>query len=177
MKFMEVLLRENIDPLGRCGDVVRVKAGYARNYLLPERLAIFATDDNKKAMARRRLRLDAEEAEHQAEIETRVLVLATVKLETTVRADENGRLYGSVNAAQIVELLSAQGKQVEEKDVRIDVPIKFVGTHELRLHVHGERHAKVTIDVLPEGGMPVAAATAEEAPAEAAETEAADAEA
>lgn len=167
MKIMEVLLRENIDPLGRCGDIVRVKAGYARNYLLPGRLAISATDDNKKAMARRRLRLDAEEAERQAEIEIRVKVLETVKLETTVKADETGRLYGSVNAAQVVELLAAEGKQVDEKAVRFDVPIKMVGTHTVHLHIHGERHAEISIEVLREGGMPEVVAAPEEAPAEA----------
>jgi large subunit ribosomal protein L9 len=165
MKTMEVLLRENIYPLGKCGDVVRVKAGYARNYLLPERLATFASEDNLKAMARRRLRLDAEEAEREVEIETRVKVLGTIKLEATMRADETGRLYGSVNPTQVVELLGAQGKEVEPKDVHIDTPIKSVGTHSLRLHVHAERYAEITIDVLPEGGMPVPAV---EAPVEAA---------
>jgi len=74
-KTVEVLLRENLPTLGHCGDVVKVRAGYARNYLLPRRLAIQATPDNKKAMERRRLRLDAEDAERAAEIETRLLVL------------------------------------------------------------------------------------------------------
>ena len=175
MKTMEVLLRENIYPLGKCGDVVRVKAGYARNYLLPERLAIFATEDNKKAMARRRLRLDAEEAERMAEIETKVKVLETVKLETSMRADENGRLYGSVNPSQVVELLAAQDRSVEPKDVHIDTPIKSVGTHEIRLHVHADRYATISIDVTSEGGLPVATPSeeasevSEDAPAAAAD--------
>lgn len=170
MKTIEVLLRENVESLGRCGDVVRVKPGYARNYLLPEGLATSATEDNKQAMARRRLRLDAEEAERMAEIETRVLLLAAVKLETIVRADEHGRLYGSVNAAQVAELLAAQGREVAEKAVRIDVPIKEVGAHTVRVHVHGERYAEVALVVSPEGGLPVAAEPAEEAT----EAEAAD---
>jgi len=147
MKTMEVLLRENLEPLGRCGDVVKVKAGYARNYLFPQRLAIEATPDSKKAMQRRRLRLDAAEAEHAAEIETRVLVMQAVKLETTERADEAGHLYGSVSSARIAELLVAQGKSVEEKDVRLDAPIKAVGTHAVRVHVHGERYAEITVEV------------------------------
>ncbi len=147
MKTLEVLLRENMLPLGKCGDIVKVKAGYARNYLLPQKLAIEATEDNKKAMERRRLRLDAEEAEQAAEIETRILVMQSVKLETSVKADETGRLYGSVNAGTIAELLAAQGKRVDEKDVRLETTIKKVGTHPVRIHVHGDRFAEIEIEV------------------------------
>ena len=154
MKTVEILLRENLEPLGRCGDVVRVKAGYARNYLLPNRLATTATPDNLKAMERRRLRLDAEEAERTAEIETRVMVLSGTKLSTVQTADENGHLYGSVNVSSLVGLLAAAGKSVQEKDVRLDAPIKTVGTHTVRVHVHAERFAEVTVEVEREGGMP-----------------------
>jgi large subunit ribosomal protein L9 len=147
MKSVEVLLRENLPKLGRCGDVVKVRSGFARNYLFPRRLAIQATPDNKKAMERRRLRLDAEEAERAAEIETRLLVLQAVKLETREKADESGRLYGSVGSAKIAALLQAQGKRVEEADVRLEAPIKTIGMHPVRVHVHGERYAELSIDV------------------------------
>jgi large subunit ribosomal protein L9 len=169
MKTVEVLLRDDLEPLGRCGDVVRVKPGYARNYLLPNRIAIAATPDNLKAMERRRLRLDAELAEHMAEIETRVMVLSGETLSTVQKADENGHLYGSVNAAAVVELLGAAGKPVEEKDVRLEAPIKTVGTHVVRVHVHGERYAEVEVVVEREGGMPAPppAAAPEEAGEEA----------
>ena len=150
MKTCEVLLRENMLPLGKCGDVVRVKAGYARNYLLPQRLAIQANEDNKKAMERRRLRLDAAEAEQAAEVETRILVMQSAELEITMKADETGRLYGSVTSAVIAELLAAQGKQVSEKDVRLDTSIKKVGTHPVRIHVHGDRFADLTVEVKSE---------------------------
>jgi large subunit ribosomal protein L9 len=162
VKTVEILLREHIGDLGKCGDIVRVKSGYARNYLLPQRLAVAATPDNMKAMERRRLRLDAEEAEQMAAIETRILVIQGATLTTTQKADENGHLYGSVNAGTVVELLASQGKKVEEKDVRIDKPIKAVGAHTVRIHVHAERYAEVTVEVQPEGGMPAAAATATE---------------
>jgi large subunit ribosomal protein L9 len=177
MKTMEVLLREHIDPLGRCGDVVTVKSGYARNYLLPNRLAIHATADNKKAMERRRLRLDAEEAEHMAEIETRVLVLSGTKLTTIQKCDDHGHLYGSVNAAAVVELLNAQNRNVDEKDVRIDTAIKAIGEHVVRVHVHGERYADIPIDVQPEGGMPAGLVAKAEAEAAAVAEEAGDASA
>ncbi len=174
MKTMEVLLREHIDPLGRCGDVVTVRAGYARNYLLPSRLAVQATPDNMKAMERRRLKLDAEEAEWMAGIETRVLVLGGTKLTTVRKCDDNGHLYGSVNAAAVVELLNAQSRSVEEKDVRIDEPIKVIGQHAVRVHVHAERYAEVSIEVQPEGGTPAGLlAKAEAEAAQAAEADAA----
>jgi large subunit ribosomal protein L9 len=147
VKSVEVLLRENLPALGRCGDVVKVRAGFARNYLFPRRLAIQATPDNKKAMERRRLRLDAEEAERAVEIETRLLVLQAVKLETREKADESGKLYGSVTSAKIAALLQAQGKRVEEGDVRLESPIKTTGVHPVRVHVHGERYAELSIDV------------------------------
>ena len=95
---VEVLLRENIATLGRCGDLVKVAPGYARNYLLPRKLAVEANADNKKAMLRRRGRLDVEEAERAAEVQARVAGLAGLVLRTSGKADESGHLYGSVNA-------------------------------------------------------------------------------
>ncbi|SRR5258705_7385709 len=145
---VEVLLRENMKNLGRCGDVVSVAPGYARNYLLPRKLAIQASDDNKKAMLRRRTRLDAEEAARAKETLARVEALAGVALRTSGRADEGGHLYGSVNAAQIVALLVAAGHAVVEKDVRLEAPLKTVGVHVVRVHVHGESFAEVKVEVV-----------------------------
>ena len=90
MKNIEVLLRDYVENLGRCGDVVQVAAGYARNYLLPSKLAVPATEDNKKLMERRRVRLDAEEAAHLAEIEARVAALSSISVRTVENVDENG---------------------------------------------------------------------------------------
>jgi large subunit ribosomal protein L9 len=147
MKNVEVLLRENIKTLGKCGDVVRVKPGFARNYLMPRKLAVEANEDNKRAMARRRKVLDAEEAKRDAEVEARVATLAGVALKSTVRADEHGHLYGSVNAASIVALLAAAGHSFEERAVRLENPIKEVGTYTVRIHVHGDRFAEVQLVV------------------------------
>src|SRR5262245_56402055 len=113
---VEVLLREHVSNLGRCGDVVQVAPGYARNYLLPRKLAIQATDDNKRAMLRRRARLDAEEAKKAKETLARVETLAAVVLKTSGKADETGHLFGSVNAARISELLAEAGHAVLEDD-------------------------------------------------------------
>jgi len=150
MKHVEVLLRENIKTLGKCGDIVRVKPGFARNYLMPRKLAVVANEDNKRAMARRRKVLDAEEAQRDAEVSARVATLAGVVLKTNVRADEHGHLYGSVNAASIAALLAAAGHVFEERAVRIDAPIKEVGTYTVKIHVHGDRLAEVQVVVEPE---------------------------
>lgn len=145
-KYVEVLLRDNIKDLGRCGDVVKVSPGYARNYLLPRRIAITANEDNKKAMVRRRALLDVEEAKRDAEVQVRVDSLNGIMVATKVKADEHGHLYGSVNAANVVELLARAGHKYDEKDVRME-PIKEVGTHPVKIHVHGDRFAEVKVVV------------------------------
>ena len=144
---VEVLLREHVENLGKCGDVVQVAPGYARNYLLPRKLAIQATDDNKRAMLRRRARLDAEEAKKAQETLARVETLSTVVLRTKGKADEAGHLFGSVNAARISELLASAGHAVVEEDVRLPAPLKTVGTHAVRIHVHGETFAEIQVEV------------------------------
>jgi large subunit ribosomal protein L9 len=145
---LEILLRENIQHLGKCGDVVRVSPGYARNYLYPRKLATFANDENKKLMQRRRVKLDAEDELRNAEIDARVATLADLTLVTSGKADEGGHLYGSVNAATIVELLHKAGHGAfTEKDVRLDAPLKAVGTHAVKLHVFGDRFADVKVQI------------------------------
>lgn len=147
MANIEILLREHVKHLGKCGDVVRVKPGYARNYLFPNRLATQATDENKRLMARKRTRLDVEEAVRDAEIDARVAKLQGLVLACSAKADDAGHLFGSVSAAAIVELLVAAGHPQNEKDVRLDAPIKTVGAHAVKLHVHGERFADITVNV------------------------------
>lgn len=150
MKSVEVLLRENVPSLGKCGDVVKVAAGYARNYLMPRRIAVQATDENKRVMSRRRAVLDLEEAERNAEIEARVHALSAVVVKTTEKADDTGRLYGSVSAARVAELLTAAGSATDEKAVRLDSPIKAIGDHRIKVHVHAEFFAEIRLTVDPE---------------------------
>lgn len=147
MKDMEVLLREHVENLGRCGDVVRVKPGFARNYLLPHRLAVTANDDNKKMVERRRVRLEAEEAAMAADVAQRVAALAALALKTAEKADDNGHLYGSVTAARVAELVVAAGHACTERDVRLDKPLKAVGTHEVEIHVHGDQSATISLEI------------------------------
>ncbi|MHC4261332.1 MAG: 50S ribosomal protein L9 [Planctomycetota bacterium] len=150
MKNVQVLLRERVANLGEVGDVVKVAAGYARNYLLPRGFAISATPDNIRAMERRRARLDAEEAERAAKIEAAVNEMGGLRVEITQRADETGTLYGSVNATMVSELLGATGHPISERRIRLEAPIKTVGEHEVEVHVHGDRNAAVTVVVTAE---------------------------
>ena len=147
MKPVQVLLRESVPNLGKVGDVVDVSAGYARNYLMPRRMAVAATAENVRSLKRRREALDAQEAALAADVAARVEALAAVRVATEETADDNGHLYGSVNAATIARLLTAAGHATEEKDVRLAEPIKSVGDHVVAIHVHGDATADVTVHV------------------------------
>ncbi|MFT7486944.1 MAG: large subunit ribosomal protein L9 [Candidatus Paceibacteria bacterium] len=157
MQETEILLREHVKHLGRCGDIVRVKPGYARNYLIPKGIGIQATEDNKNAMARRRTRLDAEEEALFAEFDKRIADFAKIRLVSTQRTDDHGRLYGSVSPMMIVGLLDEAGEKIDEKDVRLASPIKTVGTHEVIIHLHAERSGVVSLEVKAEGADEAAA--------------------
>ena len=147
-KHLEVLLRDHVHALGECGDVVRVRSGYARNYLVPYGLATEATAENKKLMDRRRVKLDAIAVVKTAEMDAWIAKLSAVALSTTERADAEGHLFGSVNAASIVALLGAAGHTVEEKNVRLEAPLKTVGEHTVKIHVHGDRFAEIRVNVV-----------------------------
>jgi large subunit ribosomal protein L9 len=147
MKQVTILLRENVKDLGLVGDVVKVAAGYARNYLLPSRQAVQATPDNVKMMERRRVRMLAEMALKDEQIAEQIAAFGKLKLVATEKADETGSLYGSVTAARISELLIAAGHNVDEKSVRLEEPIKNVGTHEVPVHLFGEHYAGIQVVV------------------------------
>jgi len=151
MARVELMLRENVRYLGKVGDVVTVAAGFARNYLVPNKLAVKATDENRRVLARKRERIDAEEAARNAELAARVAVLEGMVLETTERSDENGHLYGSVNAARVAELLNEKNFEISDDNIRMERAIKESGTHEIELHLFGETSVQVTIEVTGEG--------------------------
>lgn len=147
MRKLQVLLRENVPDLGKIGDVVHVAPGYARNYLVPRKIAIEATPENVKMMERRRVRYEASEVAKAAEVEERIAALGRVRLSTSQKADETGTLYGSVNAQAVVALLQKEGFAIDERDIRLDEPIKTVGEHEVPIHIHGEHYASVQLVV------------------------------
>ena len=147
MKNLHLLLREDVSALGRIGEIVRVRQGYARNYLLPRKLAVEATPENVRAMEKKRARVEAEEKDREAQISARIEALGKITLSVVEKADETGTLYGSVGPAAIVRLLAKAGVTVEEKDIRLEEPIKSVGTHEVPIHVYGEHDAGIQVVV------------------------------
>jgi len=151
MARVELMLRENVRYLGKVGDLVSVAPGYARNYLVPRKLAVQATAENSRVLTRKRERLDAEEAARNAELAARVAVLEGMLLETTERSDETGHLYGSVNASRVAELLNEKGFEIDDDNIRMERAIKDSGTHEIELHLFGETSVNVTIEVTGEG--------------------------
>lgn len=147
MKNRQVLLRENVASLGTIGEVVKVRQGYARNYLFPLKLAVDATPENVRLMERKRVRVAAEEKLREAQISERIEALGKITLSVVEKADASGTLYGSVGPATIVKLLAKAGVAAEEKDIRLEEPIKSVGTHEVPIHVWGEHYAGIQIVV------------------------------
>ena len=151
MARVELMLRENLRHLGKVGDMVSVAPGYARNFLLPRGLAAPATAENRRVLARKRARQDAEEAARNAELAARASALEGMVLQPTERSDENGHLYGSGNAARIAERLNEQGFEIGDDSIRMEAAIKDSGTHEVELHLFGETAVNVTVEVTGEG--------------------------
>jgi large subunit ribosomal protein L9 len=147
---MEVILREHIDNLGRRGDVVKVANGYARNYLLPRKLALAVTESNKRQIERERKVFEAREAEEQQQAEALAQRLATVDIEIARRVGENDTLYGSVTSADIAHALEAKGFQVDRRKIVLPDAIKALGEHSVPLKIHREVTAQLQVKVVPE---------------------------
>src|SRR5918999_2914132 len=124
---MEVILREHIDNLGRRGDVVKVADGYARNYLLPRKLALAVTNANKRQIDRERKVADVREAEEKQQAEALAQRLAQTDIEIARRVGENNTLYGSVTSADIAHALEAKGFVVDKRKISLHDPLKAIG--------------------------------------------------
>jgi large subunit ribosomal protein L9 len=148
--MIEVILREDIKTLGRAGEMVRVKPGYARNYLLPQGLAYEATEGNKKRIAAEtRVRTARNQAERdQAEREAATLRDVTVSF--TSKAGEEGKLFGSITSQDIAEALARQGHSVDRRRIELEHPIKTTGVHSVTVRLHPEVHAELRVSVTAE---------------------------
>ncbi len=147
---MEVILRENVDNLGRRGDVVKVAAGYARNYLLPRKLALLANAGNKQQIARERAKLEARETEEKKVVEALASRLTNVEVVITRKVGETEALYGSVTSADIAEALSAKGFDIDKRMLQLDEPIKKLGDVGVPVKLHRDVTATVTVHVVAE---------------------------
>src|SRR5262249_36054279 len=124
---MEVILREHVENLGRRGEIVKVADGYARNYLLPRKLALLATDGNKQRIERARVKCEAKEAEEGRVAEALAGRMATLGLETARGGGETEALYGWVTSRDIAESLAAGGFDVDRRKIQLHEPIKKIG--------------------------------------------------
>ena len=148
---MEVILREHVDNLGRRGEVVKVADGYARNYLLPRKLALVATEGNKKQIAREKVKFDAKEAEEKGVADTIAQRMGSVELEIARRVGETEALYGSVTTSDIAEALAAKGFEVDRRKIQLQEPIKRLGEYEIPIKLHREVTTKIKVRVIAEG--------------------------
>ena len=148
--MLEVILREDIKTLGKAGEMVRVKPGYARNYLLPRGLAYEATEGNKKRIVAesraRGVKLEAE----KKEATTLANSLGTLTVTIPGKAGEGDRLFGSITASDIAEALATQGHKIDKRKIELDHPIKTLGDHSVILRLHPEVQADIRVSVVPE---------------------------
>jgi large subunit ribosomal protein L9 len=148
---MEVILLEKIANLGELGQVVKVKDGYARNYLIPHGKAKRATEENRKAFEARRAELEKAQAETLAKARERGAKLDGLTVQITQKAGPDGRLFGSVTNYDIVEALKKQGHEVERAQIRMPQgPLKQVGDYPLEIALHTDVAVKITVSVLGE---------------------------
>jgi large subunit ribosomal protein L9 len=148
---MKIILQENIEKLGTRGQVVEVKEGYARNYLLPRALAIPATDGNMKRLEKIRATLAKKEATEKGAAELLAQQLAAVSLTIARKAGENDQLFGSVTAADIAEALAAQGFTVDKRRIQLADPIKVISENEVPVKLHHDVSATIKVSVTREG--------------------------
>jgi len=147
---MEVILREDIDRLGSRGDVVKVAAGYARNFLLPKKLAVAATASNKKIVEQERQAHLRKEAKLKTEAEDLSKLLVGASVTIAQKAGENDQLFGSVTAKDVAEALDKQNFTIDRRKILLDEPIKHLGEHKVNVRLHREVTTAITVNVVKE---------------------------
>jgi large subunit ribosomal protein L9 len=144
---MQIILQEDIDKLGNRGDVVTVKPGYARNFLLPRKLAIEATSGNMKALERIRTSLSKKTATEMDAAQKQAELLNGVSIKFTRKTGENDHLFGSVTSADVAEGLAAQGFKIDKRQVQLTEPIKALGEYPVAIKVFRDITASVNVHV------------------------------
>jgi large subunit ribosomal protein L9 len=173
---MQVILLERVEKLGKIGDTVKVRPGYARNFLLPQQKAARATAENLKAFEIRKAQIEAENAQKRAEAEALAGKMAGLSVVVIRQAGESGQLYGSVSARDIAEAITARGFAVTRQQVQIETPTKELGIYDFRVRLHPEVTVTIKVNIAQSedeakaqadriAGKTVAAAPAEDADA------------
>jgi large subunit ribosomal protein L9 len=147
---MEIILREDVDKLGSRGSVVKVADGYARNFLLPKRLAVAATSANRKIVEQEREAHLRREAKAKTDAEDLAKLMANVKLTFRQKVGENNQLFGSVTAKDIADALEAQRFHIERRKIQLDEPIRTLGDHRVTLRLHRDVSTEIDVVIEPE---------------------------
>lgn len=150
---MEVILREHVEHLGRRGEIVKVADGYARNYLLPRKLALLATEGNKRHVERERARFDAKEAEDRGAAQRVADRLAGLEIVIARRVGETEALYGSVTSTDIADALAAKGFEIDRRKLQLDEAIKRIGEFDVPVKLFRDVTATLKVKVVPEGSV------------------------
>ena len=145
---MEVILRQAIEKLGHTGDIVKVSPGFARNYLIPRGLAYEATTGNRTRIAQERQRLEAAESERRDAAQAVATQLENVSLTFSARVGEEGKLFGSVTAADIAQQLEAQGLHIERRQIDLHEPIKALGVYRVPVRLHADVKPEIKVWVI-----------------------------
>ena len=162
MGHTKVLLREDVDDLGARGEIVRVRAGYARNYLLPRNLAVEATAGNVKGIESERAALLKKEAKERASADAQSQQMGTLQLEFRRKAGEQGALYGSVTSMDVAEALRERGYEIERHRIHLREPLKRLGEYTVPVRLHREVSIDLQVKVSPEGEVIVGHLTPEQ---------------
>ena len=147
---MEVILREDIDKLGNRGEVVKVAAGYARNFLLPKRMAVAATDSNRKIVEQERQAHLRRETKLKGEAEDLAKIVGNVTVTIAQKAGENEQLFGSVTSKDIAEALEKQNLTIDRRKIQLDEPIRQLGEYKITVRLHREVPVEITVKVVKE---------------------------
>jgi large subunit ribosomal protein L9 len=148
---MEVILREHVDNLGRRGEIVKVADGYARNYLLPRKLALLATDGNKQRIEKERVKFEAVEAEERNVAEAMAARMASVEIHIARKVGETDVLYGSVTTSDIAEALAKKGFELDRRKIQLQEPIKKLGQISVPVRLQRDVSATIVVNVVAEG--------------------------
>jgi len=150
---MEIILLETIDRLGGLGDMVKVRAGFARNYLLPQGKAKLATAENIAEIEVRRVELQKQEADVLAAAKARAEKLDGLEVSITAKSGGEGKLFGSITNANITEAINEKGIELEKSEIRMpEGPIRLAGEYEIDIHLHAEVNTAIKLTVIGEEG-------------------------
>jgi large subunit ribosomal protein L9 len=148
---IEVILKEHVEHLGQRGEIVKVANGFARNYLLPRKLALAVTDENKRQVERERARAEAREADERTQAQAVATRLGAVELAIARRVGEHDTLYGSVTSADIAEALASRDLPIDRRKIQLTEPLKTLGEHLVPVKLHREVTAQLKVMIVAAG--------------------------